>query len=71
MVTSTSDYYYRIGVALGLNDDPETPSDYTLETSGLTGKSITLTKGQESFFLQATLSAYNGTEEPITVKEIG
>ena len=70
-LVKTSTSVVNLGVALGLNDDPETPSDYTLETTGLTGQSITLTKGQESFFLQATLSAYNGTDEAITVKEIG
>ena len=71
LVKTSASTVVNLGVALGLNDDPEAPSDYTLETTGLTGKSINLSKGQDGYFLQATLGAYNGTDEAITVKEIG
>lgn len=69
--TSSSYIYYRLGVCVGTGNSPETIDDYTLESCGLTGKSCSIIRAQDSCVLQCSTVVYNGTDEAVTVREIG
>lgn len=69
--TSTSSFIYRLGICLGTNDTKETVDDYTMQSTGLKGKTSNIVRGGNGGILQITTSAYNNTNESITVKEIG
>ena len=67
--SSTRAYY--VGLCYGTSDVQESFDDYTLETTNLTGLNYSWIIGRDGFLLSFSNTCYNGTNEPITVKEIG
>ena len=68
---STSNRAYYVGLCYGTSDVKETIEDYTLETTNLTGLNHAWSIAKDGFLLSFSNTCYNGTIEPITVKEIG
>lgn len=71
LASSSATECYYLGLCYGTSSEKETKDDYTLVTTNLIGTSHSWNIGKSGFILNFSNTCYNGTQETITVKEIG